>query len=257
MIVLEGDYHTHTIYSSGLRKKGPHHATGSIEDNVVAAYNKGLKTIVISDHGPGHYLYGLRLEYLEEIKEEIKRLREIYQPKGLRILLGLESNLIGMDGELDVDDKLLKDLDILLMGYHYGAKSVGAKDAINLYCNSQISKLVDNMSEKSKDVMTTAYIKAMQKYPIDIITHPGAKAEIHIRELAKEAIKYDTALEISSKHKELSVESLKEIHDIEVKLYLNSDAHLPSWVGEAEKGIRKAKESGIDLNRIVNIRVEE
>jgi putative hydrolase len=257
MIVLEGDYHTHTIYSSGLIKKGPHHATGTIEDNVVAAYKKGLKTIVISDHGPGHYLYGLRLEYLEEIKDEIKRLREIYEPKGLRILLGLESNIIGIDGELDVDDKLLKDLDILLMGYHYGAMPIATKDAINLYWNTQISKLVESMSEKSKDVMTRAYIKAMQKYPIDIITHPGAKAEIHIRELATEAIKYNTALEISSKHKELSVESLKEINDIEVKLYINSDAHLPSWVGEAEKGIKKALKSGIDLNRIVNIRVQE
>ncbi|MDY0236089.1 MAG: PHP domain-containing protein [Gudongella sp.] len=257
MIVLEGDYHTHTIYSSGFRKKGPHHATGTIEDNVVVAYKKGLKTIVISDHGPGHYLYGLRLGYLEEIKDEIKRLREIYEPKGLRILLGLESNIIGVDGELDVDDKLLKELDILLMGYHYGAMPAGPRDAINLYWNTQISKLVESMSEKSKDVMTLAYIKAMQRYPIDIITHPGSKAEIHIKEVATEAIKYGTALEISSKHKELSVIALKEIKDIEVELYINSDAHQPNWVGEYEKGIQKAISSGIDLNRIVNIRVQE
>lgn len=234
MIVLEGDYHTHTIYSSGFRKKGPHHAIGSIEENVVSAYKKGLKTIVISEHGPGHYLYGLRLEYLQEIKDEIKRLREIYEAKGLKILLGLESNIVGVDGELDVDDKLLKELDILLMGYHYGAMPVGAKDAINLYWNTQVSKLVNSMSEKSMDIMTRAYIKAIQKYPIDIITHPGAKAAIHIKEVAKEAIKYNTALEISCKHKELSVEALREIQDIEVKLYINSDAHQPSFVGEAK-----------------------
>ena len=257
MIVLEGDYHTHTIYSSGLRKKGPYHATGSIEENVVSAYKKGLKTIVISDHGPRHYLYGLRLEYLKEIKDEIKRLREIYEPKGLRVLLGLESNIVGIDGELDVDDKLLKELDILLMGYHYGVIPIGAKDAINLYWDTQVSKLVNSMSEKSKDMMTRAYINAMQKYPIDIITHPGAKAAIHIKELATEAIKYNTALEISSKHKELSIESLKEIQDIGVKLYINSDAHQSSCVGEVKKGIEKALSSGIDLNRIENIRMYE
>lgn len=256
MIILEGDYHTHTIYSSGFRKKGPHHATGTIEDNVKVAFEKGLKTIVISDHGPSHYLYGLRLEYLQEIKDEINRLREIYQPKGLRILLGLEANIIGGDGELDVDDMLLKDLDILLMGYHYGATPLGPKDAINLYWNTQVSKLLSNMSEKSKDLMTSAYIKAMQKYPIDIITHPGVKAELHIKDLAREAVKYNTGLEISSKHRELSVESLRQIKDIDVKLYINSDAHLPRFVGEVGKGIEKAIESGIDLSKIINIKVE-
>ncbi|WDC83585.1 PHP domain-containing protein [Caloramator sp. mosi_1] len=45
MIKIIGDYHTHTIYS---------HGKGTIEDNVKAAINKGLKEIVISDHGPGH-----------------------------------------------------------------------------------------------------------------------------------------------------------------------------------------------------------
>lgn len=257
MIFLEGDYHTHTIYSSGFRKKGHHHARGTIEDNVIAAYNKGLKTIVISDHGPGHYLYGLRLEYLAEIKDEIKRLREIYEEKGLKILLGLEANIIGIDGELDINEEILNSLDILLMGYHYGAMPLGTKDAVNLYWNTQVSKLITSMSEKSKDLMTIAYIKAMQKYPIDIITHPGAKAGIHIKEVAKEAIKHGTGLEISSKHKELSVEALIEIHDIEVKLYVNSDAHQASQVGQVKKGLEKALLSGVDLNKIVNIKLQE
>lgn len=48
---LYGDYHTHTIYS---------HGSGTIEDNVKAAINKGLKEIAICDHGPGHYLYGVK-----------------------------------------------------------------------------------------------------------------------------------------------------------------------------------------------------
>ena len=34
MIKLIGDYHTHTIYSSGFRKKGKH-ATGTIRDRCV------------------------------------------------------------------------------------------------------------------------------------------------------------------------------------------------------------------------------
>ena len=107
MIKILGDYHTHTIFSSGFRKKGTH-ATGTIEDNANAALKKGLTTLAISEHGPGHYLYGVRKENIPLMKEEIKRLNEYYVPRGLTILLGVEANLVGLDGELDVDDEFIR-----------------------------------------------------------------------------------------------------------------------------------------------------
>lgn len=256
MYVLTGDFHTHTIYSRGYKKRGTH-AKGTIEENVAAAYDKNLNTIVISEHGPGHRLYGLRLEDLPEIKEEIKRLREIYEPKGLKILLGLESNIVGLDGELDVDEKIISQLDILLMGYHYGATPVGLTDAVGLYWTTQIGKLLESREEHAKDIMTEAYIRAMDRYPIDIITHPGSKAKVHIREVAEKALKTKTALEISSKHDELSVESLRLIKDIDVDLYIDSDAHEPSRVGDVQKGIHKAVEAQVDFDRVVNIKIRE
>ena len=39
------DYHTHTKYS---------HGKGTIEENVLEAISKGIKTIGISDHGYKH-----------------------------------------------------------------------------------------------------------------------------------------------------------------------------------------------------------
>lgn len=255
MYKLLGDYHTHTIYSSGFKKKGTH-ATGTIEENVEAAFRLGLDTVVISEHGPGHYLYGLREENLPLIKDEIKRLNEIYQPKGLRILLGVEANIIGLDGTLDVSEDFVEQLDILLMGYHYGATPIGLRDAYRLYWTTQISKLFDSKVEHAIDIMTEVYLKSMDKYKIDIITHPGSKAKVHIDEVAKKAYKVGTALEISSKHDELSVESLIKIKDIPVGLYVNSDAHQPSRVGDVQKGIDKAISSGIEMNRIVNIKWE-
>lgn len=252
MFRIKGDYHTHTVYSSGFKKKGTH-AKGTIEENVAEAYAKGLETIVISEHGPGHYLYGLRVENLPIMREEIDRLREKYEPKGLNILLGLEANLVGLDGELDVDEEIIKQLDILLMGYHYGATPGSIRDALGLYVTPQLAKLFAGTMEGSIERMTEAYVKAMDRYPIDIITHPGSKAKVDIVEVAKKAAQIGTALEISSKHDELSVKSLELIKNIPVMLYLNSDAHEPSRVGDVEKGLKKAKDSGIDFKRIVNI----
>lgn len=252
MIKVLGDYHTHTIYSSGYKKTGTH-ATGTIEGNAKAALSKGLSTIVISEHGPGHYLYGVRRDNLSKMKEEIKRLNEKYVPQGLIILLGVESNLISLDGRLDVDESFIKYIDILLMGYHYGAMPYSIKDGLGLYVYNPLSKALKISRERVKSLNTKAYLKAMDNYKIDIITHPGSKAKIEIVEVAKKAAKVGTALEISSKHSELSVESLKLIHGIDVNYYINSDAHRPEDVGNLENGIRKAIKASVPFEKIKNI----
>ncbi|CAK7060447.1 PHP domain-containing protein [Tissierella sp.] len=254
MIKLIGDYHTHTIYSSGFRKEGKH-AIGTIRDNAEAALAKGLSEIAITEHGPGHYLYGVRKKRIPLMRDEIDRLNEEFMPKGLKILLGIESNLVGLDGTLDVDEKLLKYIDFLIMGYHYGATPKTLKDGIGLYVLNPISKIFRIGKEKAKELNTRAYIKALGKYPINMISHPGSKAVVDIVELAREANKYGTALEISAKHSQLSVESIKLLLDMDVIYMVNSDAHRPEDVGNVENGIRKAKEANLPLDRIKNIEI--
>lgn len=252
MIKVLGDYHTHTIYSSGFKKVGTH-ASGTIRANAEAALKKGLKEIVISDHGPGHYLYGVKKKNIPHMREEIDRLNEEFQPKGLKILLGVESNLVGMDGSIDVDDEILKYIDFLTMGYHYGATPKNIVHGMYLYLFNPLSKLTHLGKERIIELNTKAYIKALGKYPINMISHPGSKAGVNIVELAKEAHKYETALEISAKHSQLSVESIKLLLNEDVIYLINSDAHCPEDVGNIEKGIKKAEEANLPLDRIKNI----
>lgn len=250
---IKGDYHTHTIYSWA---KGPKakHAKGTIRENVEIAYEKGLEEIAITEHGPGHYIYGVNRKYFKDIRDEIDRLNEEYNPKGLKILMGLEANIIGLDGELDIDEDDLKYLDLLLMGYHYGARPNNIKDGMGLYILNPISKYLLIGKEKAIELNTEAYLKAMDRYDIDIITHPGSKAPILIEEVAKKAIKKDTILEISTKHSELSVESLEKIKDLDgLRCILNSDAHKSEDVGNVKIGYEKALSSGMDLEKIVNL----
>lgn len=251
---LIGDYHTHTIYSSGFKEHGTH-ATGTIRANAESALAKGLKEIAICDHGPGHYLYGVKKKNIPLMRDEIDRLNEEFVPKGLKILLGVESNLIGIDGTLDVDEELLKYTDIVLMGYHYGATPNSIIDGIGLYVLNPISKFFHLGKEKAKELNTRAYIKALGKYPIYMITHPGSKAVVDIVELAKEAYKHGTALEISAKHSELSIESIKLLLDIDVIYMVNSDAHRPEDVGNVGNAIGKAKKANLPLDRIKNIEI--
>ena len=59
------DYHTHTIFSHGI---------GTIEDNVKIAIEKGLSSIAISDHGPGHLTYGVKRKNFPIMREIIEEL---------------------------------------------------------------------------------------------------------------------------------------------------------------------------------------
>lgn len=254
MIRVLGDYHTHTIYSSGYKKVGTH-ATGTIRDNAEAALKKGLKELVISDHGPGHYLYGVKKKNIPIMREEIDRLNEEFEPQGLKILLGVESNIIGIDGRLDIDDEILEQIDFLTMGYHYGATPRRMVDGICLYVFNPLTKLFKLGKKRIIELNTKAYIKALENYPIDMISHPGSKAGINIVEVARAAAKTGTALEISSKHSELSVESIKLLLDEDVKYLVNSDAHRPEDIGNVENAINKAKEANLPLDRIKNIEV--
>lgn len=256
MIKVLGDYHTHTTYSSGFKKVGTH-ASGSIRDNAEAALKKGLSTLVISDHGPGHYIYGVRKKNIPVMREEIDRLNLEFEPKGLKILLGVEANLTGMDGKLDIEDELLRDIDFLTMGYHYGVTPDTIKDGIYLYIFNPLAKLFRIGSSKMTDLNTKAYIKALENYPIDMISHPGSKAPVNIVELARAASKTKTALEISSKHDELSVESISLLLEEDVIYLANSDAHSPEHIGEIQEAIDKAKEAKLPLNRIKNIELIE
>lgn len=241
---LFGDYHTHTIYS---------HGSGTIRDNVEAALKIGLKEIAICDHGPGHYLYGVKRKNIPIMREEIDRLNEEYSDRDIKIILGVEANITGFDGRIDMDEKLISLTDILLLGYHYGVTPSSFKGALGLYVVNPITKILPIGRERALKLNTNAFIRAINNYPITFITHPGSKVKIDIKTLARAAGKAGTALEINSKHSELSIESIKLAMEEDVEFIINSDAHTPEDVGNIALALERAKSAGLPISRIRNI----
>ncbi|QQY79103.1 putative hydrolase [Keratinibaculum paraultunense] len=236
-----GDYHTHTIYS---------HGKGTIRENVEVSIEKGLKEIAICDHGPGHIIYGIKRDNIFKMRKEIDELNKEY--KEINILLGIEANVMDYDGNIDVDDSMLEVLDILLLGFHYGIIPNNIKSMWYFYGLNYLSKVLPFLNDNMVDLNTKAVIKAIEKYPIDIITHPGSKAKLDIEKVGEVAYKHNTALEINSHHSQLSVENIKKALNTKVKFYINSDAHHPSDVGELQQGIQRALEAKVPICRIVN-----
>ena len=241
MYKLIADYHTHTIYS---------HGEGTILENVEAARKKGLKKIAIADHGFNHIGIGMKISDIVRIRKEIKKINETFTD--IEVLLGIEANLISLTGEIDIPEKILSEFDIILMGFHKAVKPASLRDAWNLFIKNGLDKLGLVNSETMRQINTMALIRAIEKYPIKILTHPGAKIDIDTRMLAKKAAELGVALEINASHGFMTEEYVRKALEEGAVFAINSDAHSPDQVGDFQRGLQIAKNAGVPPSRIIN-----
>ena len=211
------------------------------------AISKGIETLGISDHSYGHLTYGVKRDDIFKMREEIDILNEKYKNK-IKILLGVESNILDDKGNIDYDDKIGDVLDYVMAGYHFGSKPTNVKALIN-HANNYIFK-----TEKAKEYNTLGIINAMKNNNIFVITHPGDKGDIYIEEVAKVAKETNTKLEINSSHRFLNANQLRQIEHIGNTFIVGSDAHVPQNVGNFNLALNTIKEAKIDLSLIENIK---
>ena len=233
----KSDLHTHTVFS---------HGKNDIEANVKEAIKKGLTTIAITDHGPGHPLYGVRSENIKLMRDEVDRLNEKHNE--INILLGVEANLMTVSGETDIDEKLLKYCDLVLMGYH--KMGFNLKDFPRFIIAPIFSR------EKWADKFAYTFKNAMERYPIDIITHPGYGINVNIPMLAEFAAQNNVALEVNSSHMSMSLLDIQNAMKSGAMLSVNSDAHVAQNVGNLSRGLGILKEANVPQEKIINMQTE-
>lgn len=241
-MILLGDYHTHTKYS---RKN---HGKGTVLENACVARDKGLRQIAITDHGFNHWMFGIKRKNIAELKEEVLNAREI---TGVDILLGVESNLISADGSIDVVEGDYDNLDILLMGFHRLVKMETIKDLF--YINYANGLSIFSPSKERISRNTTAFLKALDKYPIDVITHLNFGFPTDTLAVARMAKEKGSLIELNGKRINFTDKELEIMASEGVKFIVNSDAHSPDRVGEVNKALNLIFRLGLPLNQIVNI----
>lgn len=243
---LKGDYHTHSQYS---------HGRGNLRKNIRAALDKGLEEIAITDHGPRtHSLIPLGVrdaKELLEIKEKVERLRAEF-PR-IKILCGVEANIINHDGDLDVPDDILEELDLVAAGLHLLIIPPDLVTAWRLIiANKLIYRFFPGRREGIRRWNTEMVINAVKRHKIDFITHPGYQLDIDTFALAKACTEEGTYLEINARHGELTRGFVEAASQTEVKFIINSDAHSPETVGELAPGLKIVRDLKLAPERVIN-----
>ena len=241
-MILTADYHTHTVFS---------HGKGTIENNVSAAKNKGLIEIGITDHGFSHPAFGLKKRKIPVMRSLCKAAEKEY---GVKVLLGIESNVIGDDGTVDLKSELYDGFDLFLAGFH---KFVRFKFGtfFKLFAPNMLTAYLkkDKPSKSLVKENTKAFINVIEKNPVDAITHLNFFCFADAAEIAKCAADNGTYVELNAKKIHLTDDELYCVDKTGVRYIISSDAHTPQRVGEISLVEETIKRVNIDTGRIDNI----
>ena len=218
------DLHTHTIASG--------HAYGTIRENALGAKEKGLVGLGISDHAPSvpgsiEPAYFVNLHAVP---------RTLY---GVHIYYGVENNLKN-DGSMSLDERILRWLDYNMVGIHGG----------HCYEDQGIVKNTDNL------------IKCMANPKTFFVSHPDdGWFPLDYTAVVQAAKEYGVALEVNSVHVKYPwrKDCLKNIRaylklcmKYKANIFVGSDAHDPSQIGDFDAAIALLDEIGFDEDLIVN-----
>jgi DNA polymerase (family 10) len=228
---LKGDLHIHSDWTDG---------NNSIEEMAKAARKRGFQYIAICDHSPTIGITnGLTPDRLEKQIEEIDKLNRKLEGKkdsrSFRILKGIEVD-IRSNGKLDLDDDLLKRLDIV----------VGA---------------VHTKFGQSKEEMTKRIVKAIENPNVDIIAHPTGRLigrrepyQVDMDKLMDACKAWGKALELNAYPERLDLSDLncRKAKEKGVKIAISTDAHRDKHLDWISFGIATARRGWIEPGNVIN-----
>jgi len=223
---LKGDLQMHTKYSDG---------NNSIMEMAQAAKKLGHEYICITDHVGEKFkiVNALNEKRIKKQRKEIDKANK--QLRNFTILQGGEVN-IKDEGSLDMENSVLKGLDIVLGAIHSGFK---------------------NPREK----ITRRIVKAMENPHVDIIAHPSGRLinqrpaiELELDKILAKAKQTNTILEINAYPERLD---LKDAHvraavRANVRLSIGTDSHDADQLRNYKLGIATARRGRAGKKDIIN-----
>ncbi len=224
---LRGDLHCHSRASDG---------SGSIRHIAEAAKARGFEYIAITDHSKrltvAHGLDERRLlAQIAEIDELNERL------EGIRVLKGVEVDILE-DGSLDLPDRVLEKLDLV----------VGA---------------VHSRFDLSRAAQTRRILRAMDNPLLTILAHPTGRLigerepyDVDMARIIRKAREKRVALELNAHPERLDLLDVhcQMAHEAGVLVSIDSDAHSDLDFDNLRFGIGQARRGWLEAGDVLNTR---
>ncbi len=222
---LQGDVHMHTVETDGRN---------TIAEMAEVAKEHGYKYMAITDHSKNlAFANGLddkrAIEHIQRIREAEKKIG------GIRIFAGIEVDILA-DGELDLSDDVLVQMDVVIASVHSVFNQEPAK-------------------------MTERLIKAIENPNTSIVGHPTGRIQLRrdsyafdMNAVLSAAAKHKVAMELNAYPDRLDLNdvNLRQAKRHGVKIVINTDAHHTSHMEKIRFGVLQARRAWLTGDDVLN-----
>jgi DNA polymerase (family X) len=222
---LQGDVHMHTVETDGKN---------TIEEMAEAAKARGYQYMAITDHSKNlAFANGLddkrAVAHIQRIHEAGKKI------DGITIFAGIEVDILA-DGDLDLSDDVLAQMDIVIASVHSVFNQEAAK-------------------------MTERLLKAISNPNTSILGHPTGRIQLRrdaypfdMHAVLTAAAKHKVAMELNSYPDRLDLNDvhLRQAKKQGVKIVINTDSHHTSHMEKIRYGILQARRAWLTTTDVLN-----
>lgn len=227
MLKATVDTHTHTLASV--------HAYSTLLENLQGAKAKGLKGFATTDHAPE--MGDTKVSFFRNLPFCIPPVLE-----GLRIFAGAELNIIDYEGHVDLEEKVLEHLELVIASAH----------------------TIPCMEPGTFEQHTQMYLGVAENPYVDVIGHCGQEAyAFDYERVLKKCKEYGKTVEINSHSfparpgsDKNCVEIAKLCKKYEIPVVVSSDAHFFTQMGDFQPSLLLLEEIDFPEKLLMNRSVE-
>jgi DNA polymerase (family 10) len=222
---LQGDVHMHTVETDGRN---------TIEEMAEAAKARGYQYMAITDHSK-NLAFANGLDDKRAV-EHIARIRAADQKiDGITIFAGIEVDILA-DGDLDLSDDVLAQMDIVIASVHSVFNQEPAK-------------------------MTERLLRAIENPNTSLIGHPTGRIQLRrdaypfdMHVVLTAAAKHKVAMELNSYPDRLDLNDvhLRQARQCGVKIVINTDSHHTSHMEKIRYGVLQARRAWLTKDDVLN-----
>jgi DNA polymerase (family 10) len=222
---IRGEIHMHTVETDGKN---------TIEEMAMGARERGYEYIAITDHTK-NLAFANGLDDKRAV-EHIKRIHKVNAHiEGIRILAGAEVDILP-DGELDLSDSVLEQMDVIVASVH---------SAFNQEPAQMTDRLLKAMSNRNTMIIghpTGRILLRRDAYQFDMdkVLDFAAKEKV-----AMELNAYPDRLDLCDRH-------LRMARERGVKIVINTDAHHTTHFEKLKYGVLQARRAWLTKADVLN-----
>lgn len=222
---LQGDLHVHSSYSDG---------SNNLLEIAEEAKQRGYSYVAVTDHFKSlHIVNGLDESRLGTQGNEIDKLNK--QWSDFKLLKGIEVDIL-KNGTLDVEDRALRELDVVIASIH-------------------------SYFKLDREKQTDRFIEAIKTEQVDILGHLTGRLlkkrksnALDVERVLQEAVNYGVALEINADPVRMDIdeEFCRKAKEYGVKTSINSDAHDRDNLNNVQYGLLNARRGWLEKDDVIN-----